>query len=506
MKIERTKNAIRSICWGMGSKVISILLPFLFRTVMLKCLGADYLGLNSLMVSILQVLNLAELGFGSAVVYSMYEPIANDDAERINALLKYYRKIYLSIGLIVFILGMIVLPFLPYFINGDYPTDINLRVVFFLYLINTAFSYIYYGYKGAIIAAFQRNDLESKANMIVSVIKYTGEILLIYFTRNYYVVLLIELFATLLNNTIKSIYVNSLFPIYKCEGDLLEKEKKKIKSNVSSLMLHKIGGIILNSTDTIVISMFMGVVMVSRYTNYFYIVNAVEGILVMCFASMTAGIGNSIVTEEKSKNIDYFKKILFFNAWIVGWCSVCFTCLFQDFMQIWTGKEHMFEMRLVLLIVIYFYVHGIRRTIITFRDAAGMWRDNRWQPIVSASFNLVVNCILINIIGIYGVVISSIISMVLIDMPWETKKICKTLNIDVFLYYKSLFKYAVVTIFVVTVSYLISTLFHFSVGLNLIIKLVVVCVGMANVLLWIIFRRKSEYTYFCGLVKKYLNR
>lgn len=506
MRIKRVENTIRSIFWGMSSKLVSIILPFLFRTVMLKCLGADYLGLNSLMVSILQVLNLAELGFGSAVIYSMYKPIANDDTKKINALLGYYRKIYQTIGIIIFFLGICILPFLPLLIEGEYPSDVDLRIVFLLYLINTAVSYLYYGYKGAIIAAFQRNDLESKANMIVALVKYIGETVIIFLFENYYIVLFIELVSTILNNSIKCIYVKKMFPEYMCEGALIEKERKNIKSNVSALMLHKVGAIILNSTDTIVISIFMGVVMVSKYTNYFYIVNAIESILVMFFTSMTAGLGNSFVIENKDKIQKNFKKIFFFNAWIVGWCSVCFLCLFQDFMLIWVGKEYMFDIKVVLLIVIYFFVHGIRRTIITFRDAAGMWNDNKWQPIVSASFNLIVNCILINVIGIYGVLISSILSMILIDMPWETGKICKYIGIDTFYYIKQVIEYAATTIVVVAILYFFSTLFQFSTVLNFIMKLCIICVLGANLLLWIIYRKREEYIFFKNLGMQYIKK
>ena len=160
---------------------------------------------------------------------------------------------------------------------------------------------------------------------------------------------------------------------------------------------------------------------------------------------MTAGIGNSFLTETVEKNRDDFKKVLFMNAWIVGWCSVCFVCLYQDFMKLWVGEEYMLNNQIMLLIVFYFFIHGIRRTIIVFRDGAGMWQDNKWQPILSAIFNILVNIILVQVIGLAGILISSIASMIIIDIPWESHAFCKRIEMNGLEYLKALIIYFIVT-------------------------------------------------------------
>ena len=116
MKLERTKNAKRNIAFGIINKIVTLFLPFIIRMVMIREIGAEYLGLSSLFSSILQVLNITEFGFSSAVVYSMYKPIADDDNETLCAILNFYRKIYFVIGLIITVLGLIILPFLKFFI------------------------------------------------------------------------------------------------------------------------------------------------------------------------------------------------------------------------------------------------------------------------------------------------------------------------------------------------------------------------------------------------------
>ena len=92
MRIERSKNAARNIVFGVTMKLYQILIPFIMRTIIIYFLGMEYAGLNSLFSSVLQILNLAELGVGSAMIFSMYEPIAKDDKIQICALMRLYRN------------------------------------------------------------------------------------------------------------------------------------------------------------------------------------------------------------------------------------------------------------------------------------------------------------------------------------------------------------------------------------------------------------------------------
>lgn len=491
--------------WGYIYKVLSIVFPFVFRTVMIKVLGAEYLGLNSLFISALQVLSLSELGFGAAMVFSMYKPIADNDTDAICALLNLYRRIYFIIGCVILSVGIIIMPFIKYLISGGYPQDINIYFVYLMFLINTAISYYLFAYRGSLLSAFQRNDVESKILSIVCIFRYTTEIVAIYLTKQYYLFLFIEIISTLLTNLLKLYFTNKMYPQYQANGSVSKEKKLEIKINVIALMCHKIGGIILNSADNIVLSAFMGVVIVANYANYYYIMNAITGIVIICFTGMTAGIGNSFVVESTEKNRENFKKVLFFNAWIVSFCSVCLICLYQDFMHLWVGKEYMFDDFIMVLIVIYFFVHCIRRTIIAFRDGAGMWQDNKWQPIVSAVFNLILNVILVNIIGIAGVLISSILSMILIDIPWETNAFCSRINMKNKEYIFLLLKYFLITVCISAILHTACKYINITLIANLLIK-GTICLVATNLILVMIFRKTEEYRFFINLISRYLNR
>ena len=185
MELERTANAKRNMVFGFLNRFVSLAMPFINRTVFIYILGAEYLGLNSLFASILQMLSLAELGVGGVIVYHMYEPIARNDRGAICALLRLYRKIYRVIGSVILLVGLLLIPFLPQLIHGDVPDGVNLYLVYGLYLLNTVISYWFFIYKASIPNAFQRADLVSNIATLVQVAQAAAQIAAVYFLRSY---------------------------------------------------------------------------------------------------------------------------------------------------------------------------------------------------------------------------------------------------------------------------------------------------------------------------------
>lgn len=398
MKLQRRKNAFRNIEFGFLNKMVTILFPFLMRTILIKTLGSEYLGLSSLFTSILQVLSLSELGIGSAMVFELYKPIAKNDTEKICKLQNLYRVIYKIIGTVIVTIGVILLPFLNNFIEGGYPEDINIYVLYILYLFNSAASYLLFAYKSSILTAYQRRDIILNIGSIVHVLLYVIQIICLVNFKNYYAYVIWLPIFTIIENVLISIYVDKKYPEYKPMGKLDKNEIKNVFLNVKDLFGHKLSNVVTNSADTIVISSFIGLNMVTIYNNYYYLMSAISGILDIVYQGILAGIGNSIVSESKEKNKNDFYKFYFINAWIVGWCSICFVCLFQPMMKLWMGSNLMLDFSSVILLGIYFYVWKIRQTILTYKDAAGMWKIDKIKPYIEIIFNLTINIILVNII------------------------------------------------------------------------------------------------------------
>ena len=420
MRLEIKKNTIKGTFWGLISKLISLFFPFVIRTIIIRKLGSEYAGLSSLFTSILQVLSLTELGFGTAMVFAMYQPIVEDDIIKQRAILNFYRKIYFYIGLVMLVIGLAIVPFLGFFINGTIPHDINLYSLYLIYLSNTVLSYFMFGYRSAVFSAYQRHDLISIVIMISNFVMYSLQIILLLTTKNYYLYVSCLLLGTIMTNVFTYKLSEKYYPQVYPEGDISSVDKKSIYDKIKALLLHKIGNIILNSADTIVISSFLGLIVLSNYNNYYYLMNSVSSIVMILFSTLTAGIGNSLIIDNCKQKMEKFYSILYINGFIVSVCTCCFFSMYQDFIHIWVGEDKCLNYGMMFLFCVYFYVHMIRRTILMYRDAAGLWELNKWQPIVSGIFNLIVNILLVQYIGVYGILISSILAQVLIDIPWES--------------------------------------------------------------------------------------
>lgn len=459
MKLDIKRNAIRGTIWGGFVKISSLLFPFIIRTIIIRMLGSEYIGLNSLFSSILQVLSLAELGFGSAMVYSMYAPIAQDDKVKQRSIIRYYRSVYLYIGLVILILGLLITPFLKFFIKGDIPSDINTVSLYLIFLFNTVISYFLFSYRRAVLDAYQRLDIISIITFITNLSVFLIQIVLLLSFRNYYCYIICLPIGTLVTNGLLYCLSVKHYPEIYPEGDLDKSEKQSIYGKIRALLLHKIGGIVLNSADNIVISSFLGLTVLALYSNYYYLLKSISSLVMIPFSALTAGIGNSLLLDSASAKKQKFYTILFLNGLIVSVCTCCFFSMYQDFIQLWIGEEGLFSFNIMILFCVYFFIHMIRKTVLMYRDSAGLWKENQFQPIVSAIFNLILNLILVNYIGVYGILISSILAMVLIDIPWESGITTKSVIEEKCTpYYLRLLLFSIITIISCALIHLIKKL------------------------------------------------
>ncbi len=410
MRIERTRNAIRNTKWGIIQRIVHILLPFLVRTVLIYTLSAEYSGLGSLFTSILQVLSLTELGISSAIVYSLYKPIAEDDKNRICAILNYLRKAYFVIGIIILLLGLSLLPVLPKLIKDDIPADINLYILYLVYLFNSVISYFLYAYKTCLLTAHQRGDIISKNTLLYSFFLYGLQCVSLLLFKNFYCYAVILPVSTVMLNLLNGRATDKLFPEYKPCGFLGEKERRELRKNILGLAIWKIGGATRNTFDSIVASAYLGLIAVTIYNNYFYILNGVNTVLGAITASIIAGIGNKIVTESPEKNYQDFLKFHFLYMWIAGWCCVCMMCLYQPFMRLWMGETLMLPNGVMLLFCYLFLLMKQGDINSVYYQAAGLWWFGKIRSIVEAGLNLGLNLILGKFFGIGGIVSATIIS------------------------------------------------------------------------------------------------
>lgn len=490
---SRLQNSIRNVIFGFLNKIIMIIFPFFIRTIMIHKLGSEYLGLNGLFTSVLQMLSLSELGFGSAMVYSMYKPISEDDSKTLCGLLNLYKKFYYIVGSIIVIVGIILLPFIPKLINGTYPSDINIYILYLIYLINTALSYFLFAYKSAILIAYQRNDIESNISTIVNIGMYLIQIIVLIMFSNYYIYILFMPISTIIINYIRSYAVDRLYPNIECKGKVSPDLIKDIKMRVTSLIGHQLSGTINCSFDNIVVSAFLGLNILGIYSNYYYIVSSLSSVLLICFNSISASIGNSIVRESKIKNYEDFLQVFFINNWVVGWCSICMICLYQSFIKLWVGEEYLLPMFTVILFVVYFYSWQIRRTVLTYKNACGMWWADKYKPYVSMIFNLILNITLVQIIGLNGVLLSTIFVYLFVEAPWETIILHKKyFNMSIKKYIFRLCVYSFSTLIILIITFIVCSFIKDESILGFLMKCVI-CVILPNIIMTILMYKTNEF-------------
>lgn len=408
---------------GVINRIITLGLPFIIRTIVIRTLGAEYLGLSSLFSSILQVLNMAELGFSSAVVFSLYKPIAEQDTNSICALMGYYRTVYKIIGGVILVGGSFLFPVLPKLIKGSYPSDINIYLLYAIYLVNTSISYLLFAYKNVLFSASQRQDILNNVNSVVSISKFVIQIIILLAFKNYYLYIIWNLVFTGIENILVAILAKRKYPEYICRGKIKKEKRNEISKQIKGLAIGQFTKVSRNSFDSIVLSMYCGLIDVAIYSNYYYIFNAVMGILSIIIQSVNAGIGNSIVSESTEKNYKDFKKFYFYFSCIGSACTICFVCLYQDFMAIWVGENYKASIFTMSLFCIYFYVVQMGLIRSAYANASGIWWECRWVQIAEMLCNLILNFALGYKWGMNGILLATIITVFIFSIIGLTKKL-----------------------------------------------------------------------------------
>lgn len=418
MSESRTKNSVINASISTVSKVIFIFMSFICRTVFIKTLGTEYLGVNGLFTNILTILSFAELGIGNAIIFKLYKPIAEEDKERIKTLLHFYKKAYFLIGTVIICAGLAVIPFLHFMIKDAPDIKESISHIYILFLLNTAISY-FFTYKKSIITGHQKDYVVNLVNLIVTTLINICQIIFLIVTHNYVVYLLLQITATLLDNIIISIISNKMYPYIKDKEytKITKEEEKNIFSDVKSLILYKLGYILSNGTDNIIISSFLGVAQVGLFSNYTTVTNAITSLLSSPFNSITASIGNLNTIKERKRKETVFYQILLISFIVYGYISIAMTLLLNKFITIWLGNEYILSLSISIALGFNLYVDGMRYVNYTFRNTLGLFKKGRFIPLISSVANIILSLILVRYIGMFGVLISTALSRLFI-LTW----------------------------------------------------------------------------------------
>ena len=423
MSEGRTKKAAMNVAFNFLNQILTLSLSFVSRTVFVWGLGAEYLGINGLFSDVLGLLSMADLGFGTAMVYSFYKPLADNDYRKIAGLTTFYKKVYTIIAVVVSIVGVALIPFLPYLINleKDIP---HLTLYYLLSLANVVFSYLCV-YRTSILSADQKSFKITRITMIVNIIRSILQIMGIAIWKSYTLYLVLGCISVLINNLIASYVAVKEYPFIKNSVELKADERKNIFANIGSVFLYKVSSVLLNTTDNMLISVIVGTIAVGYYSNYLMLQNKISMFYTLLFTSLTASIGNLIVNEKAERRYEIFccEQSVSFIA--CGFVIPCYILLVNDLMSIWLGDDFVLDNLVVVAIGLNMYLSCVLQPLWSYREATGLYRKTKWIMIMCAVLNLVLSIILGKIVGLAGILFASGLSRLLTYVWYEPRLLFK---------------------------------------------------------------------------------
>lgn len=420
MADSRTKNTARNIFTGLVYRAVGILLPFINRTVILRVMGAEYTGISTLFSSILGMLSLAELGFNSAIVYSMYKPMAEENWDEVCYYLTLIRKVYYIVGTAIFCGGLCCMPFLRYLIHGGYPSELNLYILFSLYLINSAISYYLFAYKETLLLADQRQDITNNIRSIVDTARYLAQFAALLIWRDFYVYVLIQIVGSVLSNFMIQRSTEKRYPEVVCKKIKHLRLPAEVKQKTYALMLARVCDTLRNSMDSIILSSCIGLVATTIYGNYYFVYSAIYGVLLVIGNALAGSVGNSISCESTKKNYEDMRNFQFLFSWITTTCTICLVTMYQPFMKLWAGTDLMLSDKDMMLFCLYFYLINMNNIRNQYINGAGLWDKLKASYVLEAGGNLVLNIVLGKIWGITGILLATIITIFVFNYVYRT--------------------------------------------------------------------------------------
>ena len=497
----RIKNSMRNMITSISSNIVTIIIGLLAQAIFIKIMGIEYLGLNGLFTNIISMLGIVELGIGSAIIYNLYKPIAINDVETIKSLMNFYKKSYNIIGIVVLTIGLIIIPFLPLIIE-DVTVKINVPLIYILFLLDIVFSY-FLSYKRSILYASQKNYLINLIHLGYTILLNIGQLLMLFYTKNYYLYLIVKIIVRIIENLIITYIVNKEYSYLKEDAKKLDPTiEKDIIKKVKALFFHKIGGFVVLGTDNIIISKFLGLVSVGLYSNYYMIINAVQTLFSQALVALTPSVGNLLVKENKNKTFEVFKKIRFMNFWIATFTSVCILNMMQQFITIWIGEEYLLDDIVLIVLVFNLFQKLMRSTYQTFKEAAGIYYEDRFVPLLESLINIIVSIIGVKLIGLAGVFIGTIISGFVLWFYSYPKYVYKKLFDRSYKdYLKETLGYIILFIVISYLTYYINNIYLVNNIYFEFVKNILIAIIVPNILMLLVFIKNDNFKYYIQLIK-----
>ena len=502
----RTRNSIYNIIGVIILYITKILVNFAGKTVLIRVMGDQYNGVSGLFTNVISILAIAELGIGSAIVYNLYKPVKENNIAAVKSLMRFYKKCYHIIAVVVLTAGLCILPFIRFF-AVDVSVKESVYVLYVFYLADSVVSY-FFAYKRSLIYVYQKNYIISIFDALYNLTLQVCQVLALLLTHNFLLYLFVMVVCRITENICIHIYANKKFSFLseKDAKPISDNVKKDIVTKVKGLLFHNIGTYIVMGTDNILISRLVGIVEVGFYSNYNAVFGPLASILKQVVTAVQASVGNLLVEKDYDKNYHIYRRLELVNFWLYSAVSVSVFYEIQYFITIWLGDRYLFSNGAVFCLALNFWQTGMRNAPSVFKGAAGIFYEDRFVPLIESFINIVASIVLALKFGIIGIFLGTFISslcLFLYSYPFLVYK--KIFNRPAKEYFIFLAIFAAEWVMLFVFMGVVANVYDRIIIINnqiidFLVRGVTLFVS-ANIVLLIIYGGSEEFKYYVSLVK-----
>ena len=505
MENKRTEKSIKNVIVAIIVQIMTLLLSFVNRTLLVKSLGVESVSLNGLFTEVIAMLALTELGVGSAIIYNLYKPLAERNIKKICQLMKLFKTAYRIIAIVIFLIGCAMIPIIHLLVNDIKYSKEYIRMVYFLFVVQTSTSYLF-SYKVSLLNADQKKYVHSIIQVIVKCISTVFSALILFITHSFIAYLLVLIIFNFITNVIASIFVDNRYLYLKEDyGKLPAKEKKRVFSNIKNLFIKNVSAKVTNSTDNILISILVGTLSVGMYTNYSMIFNAIKQFSVQISGALAGSLGNLFASEESDQCIRVLNRMTFIFFMIASVLASSLYCCITPFIIAWLGNDWILKNLVVFICCLNLFIDFGKIPLWQSLEVSGLFEKDKNISIIGTVANLFVSIVFGIRWGILGIFLGTLVTYVI------------QIILKIYLLFKSYFEsspkhyyfkwlgYSLIAILELMISkqvcekiVLSNNIIYFFVtaGIGMIISLTI------NIVL---FARTQEMSYFIQLCKKLIN-
>lgn len=501
-----SKKIINNSLISITYKLFMLCLGFVTRKIFIVYLGEEILGLNSLYTNLLGLLNLADFGIGVAVQYQLYEPLVNKDYIKISKILTATRKLYNRIGCIIFLGGGLLSLIIQHLIKATTYPIWYIRIAFMISVTGVAAGY-FFVHKRIYLEANEEIGIINIVDLITKMIIVIISLITTILFSNYYLYLIINVLHGITSNLVIHFLFKSRYPAIQFNLSDVEIERKDLVANLGNVIPMKISNYVYNSTDNVVISKILGLTTVAIYSNYMTIINGLMGIEYLFGNVMISSMGKIIKeVNDKGKIFEYYLVFQYVQYLMTSFFTISLTMLCTPFIKLWVGDQFLVKSTVFYLLIVDFYIHSMYQPAYVMFGAAGKFKDDKYITLASAGMNIVISIFMVNIIGLSGVIIGTLVTDIYILIVRTYQMVKLYFRMDIFDYIKKIVNY--------TICMLIGLLFsgflcHFVLTDSMISEFLikaVICLIMANGINLIFTKNTIEFNQCMHFVKRYFSR